>query len=180
MKVPFTLAVLVVGLLSAQAQTGPMPKLPPDPATRTRYVSVFATMGALELMSAGFLVQVSEKQALGLVASDFILSGPAFILPPGAWGIGPRWAYYFSRDGKNKFLWANAITVDCQYLLPVRERKISWGNVGGVGLEAVVGRDGIVGPGLGIIWGAGISMSFHKDTPPLITPAIRLGFHLDV
>lgn len=165
---------------TAHAQLENLPKLPPDPATRPRYVSVALTMGSLEIMSAAVLVQLSEKYSLGLVASAVALYGGRGPFFNATWGAGVRWSYYFSRDGKGKFLWANVIAVDCQYLLPERDRHIMWRNPGGVGLEAVVGRDGYVGPGLGITWGAGVSMSLHHDVPPLFFPALRLGLHVDV
>ncbi len=161
-------------------QIQPMPQLPLDPGSRTRHVSVFMTMGALEFLSAGFLVQLSDQYAMGLVTSAFILNGPGYFGPDAALSLGVRWAYYFSRDGKDKFLWANAVIVDCHYLLPQRDRTVTWRNPGGVGLEAVVGRDGVVGPGLGIIWGVGIAASLHHDVAPLLFPAIRLGLHLDI
>jgi hypothetical protein len=138
-------------------------------------------MGALEFLSVGFLVQTSDQYSLGLVSSAFILNGRGFMFPNSALGVGVRWSYYFSPDGKDKFLWANAIVVDVQYLLPNRNsRLITMRNPGGVGFEAVVGRDGVPGAGLGIIWGVGLAGSFHSEVPPLLTPAIRLGLHLDI
>jgi hypothetical protein len=150
-------------------------------APALRSVSTFASVGYMELGSVGILVQVADQFSLGLVASSFAVNAPGFILPDAARGFGLRGAYYFSQDGKNKFLWANAIIADVQYLLPRRNGgKLSTINPGGVGIEVMVGRDGIVGSGIGILWGFGIAGSFYSETPPLIMPAIRLGFHVDV
>jgi hypothetical protein len=114
------------------------------------------------------------------VTSQFVLRGRWFIFPHTAPGFGVRGAYYFSRDGRNTFLWANAITADLQYLLPTRNgRLISMDNPGGIGLEAVVGRDGLVGQGIGVLWGAGVAASFYSERPPLLSIAFRLGIHLD-
>jgi hypothetical protein len=143
--------------------------------SQPRTVSLAVTMGVLELVSAGVLVQFSDRYSLGLVASAVLLGHSN-----GTWGVGVRWSYYFSRPGENDFLFLNALMVDCQYLKPANGELISWRNPGGVGLEAVAGQDGQIGAGLGIIWGLGLSMAFDQGAPPLITPAIRLGFHIDV
>jgi hypothetical protein len=150
-------------------------------ARASRSVSAFASVGYMEFVSGGILIQVADQYSLGLVASGFVVSERGFIFPDAALGVGVRGAYYFSRDGKNKFLWANAVLADVQYLVPRRKGgMVSTANPGGVGIEVMVGRDGIVGSGIGILWGVGIAGSFYSETPPLIMPAIRLGFHLDV
>jgi len=153
---------------------------PDDQPEPSRDISVFMSAGVLEFVSAGFLIRLSDQYSLGLVTSQVVLRGRWFIFPHAAPGFGVRGAYYFSRDGRNKFLWANAITADLQYLLPTRNgRLISMHNPGGIGLEAVVGRDGLVGEGIGILWGAGVAASFYSENPPLLSIAFRLGIHLD-
>jgi hypothetical protein len=143
-------------------------------------MSIFMSVGALELVGDGFLIQLSDESSLGLASSWFVVNSGGFNATA-TLGVGARYSYYFSRDGKNKFLWANAIVVDAQYLLPTANgQTLSIENPGGIGIEAVVGRDGIVNPGVGIIWGFGLAASFHSEGPPLVFPAIRLGLHVDV
>ena len=164
---------IVVVLTPASSQL-PVTDQPP-----IRDISFFTSLGVLQLASVGFLVQLSDQSSLGIVTSAVILKGHG--LPNGTLGLGARWSHYFSRDGKNKFLWANAIVMDAQYLFPTRNAPtLSMKSPGGVGIEAVVGRDGIVGPGLGILWGFGLAATFHSQERPLITPALRLGLHVDI
>lgn len=154
-------------------------QIPPRPNTRT--VSVFGSIGALEFISLGVNIQASDRWSFGLVGSAFMVGGKGFIFPAAARGIGIRGSYHFSPDGKNNFLWANIISADVQYLLRER-REVKFGlrNPGGIGIEAVVGRDCAVGRGIGILWAAGLAISIHSEFPPLVTPAVRVGFHVDM
>jgi hypothetical protein len=156
---------------------------PKDRLIPSRDVSIVMSMGYLEFMTLGFLIQMSDQYALGIVASSFVVSErPGFIVPDNAPGVGIRGTYYLSRDGKNTFGGANAISVDAQYLLPPRRDVANWrpNNLGGAGFEIIIGRDGIVDSGIGILWGVGIAGAFYTGDPPLIMPAIRLGLHIDI
>ena len=173
--------IIGILLLSLAVWSATMSQTPNDQPKSSRDVSVFMSVGYLELIGAGFLVQMSDQYSLGLLASGFAVSERGFIFPHAALGLGFRGSYYFSRDGKSKFLWANAITADVQYLLPRREGGLlSMNNPGGVGIEAVIGRDALVGPGIGILWGVGIAGAFYSEAPPLVMPAFRFGFHIDI
>lgn len=52
--------------------------------------------------------------------------------------------------------------------------------LGGTGMDFMIGHDNIVGKGLGIVWGVGVSASAHQGTPPLLLPAIKWGMHFDL
>jgi hypothetical protein len=145
-----------------------------------RDVSVAVDVGCMQLLGAAISLQFSDRWALGLVGSWFVLGGSGGFLPEGAVGVGVRGSYYFSRDGRDTFLWSNVIAADVQYLLPKRDGPgLSASNPGGIGVEVIVGRDGIIGPGIGITWGVGVAASFHGEAPPLILPAGKIGFHID-
>ncbi len=153
-----------------------------DQGDRSRFVSVFASVGYLEFMTLGLSAQISDRFSLGLVSSAFVLSERrGFLVPDNATGFGLRATYYLTRDGENFLLWANAIVVDVQYLTDRRTGlQVDVKNPRGIGIETVFGRDGIVGPGIGILWGVGIAGSFYTGTPPLIMPAVRFGVHVDI
>jgi hypothetical protein len=129
----------------------------------------------MEFVSWGIQYQLTDQHSLGLVASGFVVSERGYIAPDVVLSVGVRGAYYFSRDGKKMFLWANAITADAQYLMPRRKS-----DPGGIGIEVLVGRDDIVSSGIGFLWGIGIAGSFYSETPTLIMPAVRLGLHFDL
>jgi hypothetical protein len=71
--------------------------------------------------------------------------------------------------------------VDVLYITPKY-----WGerylvaNPGGLGVEALVGRDAPLGWGVGILWGIGASGYFISGGRPDFTPSFRLGLHLDI
>jgi len=170
--------LIVVALLG---QESVLAGEPTTPGQDLRSVFIFANVGSLEIMNLGIGLQLSEQYSLALASSAFALGGKVYILPETALGIGVRGSYYFSPDGRTKFLWANVISCDLMYLLPHQaDQKISFHSPGGVGIEAIIGRDGIVGSGIGISWGVGMAMSIHSEKPPLFFPAIKLGLHIDV
>jgi hypothetical protein len=147
----------------------------------TRRVSLFMSIGALEIANLGVNIQLSEQYSVGMVASKFILGGPGYLARNATTGVGLRGSYYFARNGEEKFLWANVIAVDLQYLfLYKQDEKLSLRNPGGIGFEGIVGRDGIIGPGVGVLWGVGVAASFHSEEPPLVFPAFRVGLHVDI
>ena len=146
-----------------------------------RSISLFASMGALEIVSLGVNIQFSDRYSMGLVASRIALGGHSEMFWNNAPGVGIRGSYYFSRSGEDSFLWANVMTADVQYLFLQRDAyKLGLRDPGGIGFEAVVGRDGIIGSGIGILWGVGVGASFHSEEPPLVFPAFRLGLHIDI
>ncbi len=151
------------------------------PGPEARHLSVFGSFGFLELASAGILYQFSDQYAFGAIVTRSALGGRSYFGPNNTAGIGIRGSYYFDRTGSTNFLWSNVISVDCQYLFVIREGKtVTFHNPGGLGVEAIVGRDGFIGPGIGILWGAGLSATFHSEYPPLFFPAFRLGVHFDI
>ena len=147
-----------------------------------RTVSLFGSSGALELFCIGITFQSSESYSVGLIAGGFIIGGKAFILPNGARGLGFRNSYYFNPTGEGKFLLANALSSDIMYLFPFvhPDDNISTKNPGGVGVDIMIGHDGIEGKGIRINWGAGVAGSFHHDVPALITPALKLGMQINL
>ena len=150
--------------------------------TPMRTVSLFGSSGALEALCIGFAFQSSESHSIGLIAGAFIIGGRAFMFPNGAKGLGIRNSFYFSPNGKDKFLLANALSSDIMYLFPFEHPgdNISTKNPGGVGVDMMIGHDGIEGKGIRVNWGAGIAGSFHHDVPALITPALKLGMQINL
>gem|GEM_PF-5084129 len=147
-----------------------------------RSISLFGSAGALEALCLGISLQTNESQSIGLIAGGFIIGGRAFIFPNSAGGLGIRNSYYFSPNGKDKFLLANALSSDIMYLFPFIHRgdNISTKNPGGVGVDIMIGHDGIEGKGIRVTWGAGVAGSFHHDVPSLVTPALKLGLQINL
>lgn len=167
---------LVPGILPLQVSANE----DPNALAPTRHISLFGSFGFLEFYSVGVSVQIAEGWSVGVVGAGFILGGGG-ILPAFARGYGIRGSYQFSRDGQDNFLWANVLSADVLYLFRERrEEKFGLRNPGGIGIELIVGRDCAVGPGIGILWGAGIAAGVHSEVPPLLFPAFRLGLHIDV
>lgn len=133
-----------------------------------RSTSIFLSIGSLQILCVGTSYQINEKYSVGLVSSLYGLAG-SYYAPNATFGLGFRGTYYFSPDGKGKFLRANNISADIEYLFPV-----------GLGVECIVGRDCIIGKGLGFNWGFGLSMSTNNDADVLVAPAFKLGFHIDL
>jgi hypothetical protein len=132
-------------------------------------------------MCIGVNLQCTDQYALGIIGTRSALGGSSYFGPNNTAGLGIRGSYYFDRTGFATVLSSNVITVDCQYLFVIREGKTAtFHNPGGLGVEAIVGRDGFIGPGIGILWGVGISATFHSEYPPLFFPAFRLGVHFDL
>lgn len=146
-----------------------------------RSTSIFLSIGSLQVLCIGTSFQLNEKYSVGVVSSFYGLAG-SYITPRVTLGLGCRGAYYFSLDGKDKFLCANNISIDLEYLFPInpskREKAIE--KIGGIGAEIIVGRDSIVGKGFGFNWGCGLSMSAHGEAKLLLAPALKLGFHVDL
>ena len=167
--------LLVLFCSSTAAQTSP------QTADRIRSVSLQYGMAAPELIDAGFLIQLSDQYSIGLMAAVYLpklLNMGESSLPYGVLSTGLRGTYYFSPEGKNNFLWANAIIVDAQYLLPTDLFGKNY--PGGLGLQALVGRDGIVLWGLGINWGVGLAAGLHSNGLVRVTPAVNVGLHFDI
>ena len=95
--------------------------------------------------------------------------------------LGMRGSYFFNADGREMFLGVNNATCDLMYLTPYdipadgNRFKPS-----GVGIEMTVGHDCVLDSGVGIYWGAGFSLSIHRDAPPMLFPALKCGLHLDL
>lgn len=146
-----------------------------------RTVSLFASVGMPDVASGGMCYQVDERYAVGIAVSGFVLKGGRGVFLRSATGVGLRAAYYLTPDGRDGFLWGNAIITDVHYLFPAGKGEApSWDNPGGLGLELMFGRDAILGSGLGVLWGVGLAACFHSEAPPLLFPALRLGLHVDI
>jgi hypothetical protein len=168
--------LIAVSLARVHASDKPLEERP------MRTVSVFGSFGALEALCIGITFQSSESYSVGLIAGAFIIGGRAFMFPNSAGGFGVRNSYYFNTTGKGKFLFANVLSSDIMYLFPFEHPgdKISNNNPGGIGVDIMIGHDGIEGKGIRVNWGAGVAGSFHHDVPALITPALKLGMQINL
>lgn len=140
-----------------------------------RSSSIYFGLGALELINLGVNFQQNEKHSIGLVSNLFVLGGKE--APIVTIGIGIKGVYFFSPNGKENFLWSNMISIDLLYLLKTNRKESNKNKAGGLGIEALIGRDCIIGKGIGLNWGIGIGMGFHGEEGTVVFPAFKLGLH---
>jgi hypothetical protein len=143
-----------------------------------RTVSLYAGYGS-EIFYLGALFQVNQQYSVGPFLGGFLVRSDGRVY--GIAGLGLRNTFYLSPYGKGKFLRVNNLTVDLLYLPEFESsRSQSYWSFHGVGIETTVGHDCILGWGIGVSWGVGFSLSFHRETQPYIGPALKLGLHIDV
>ena len=94
--------------------------------------------------------------------------------PGGGFGGGFKSSYFFSPDGKETFLSTNVLNVEVSYL--------STGEGGAASLEATIGHESIEGRGIGFLWLIGICRGGFpgEGDRPLIFPAVKFGFHVNL
>jgi len=166
------LVALLIALSPVLAEGG-------EPGIRSG--SLFIGVGPSEEIHAGISFQWSQNVAIGLIAGGFLIHSHSETTLEMLPALGLRGSWYYSPEGKGAILGWNNITCDIMYLPPYdippdgnRFRPM------GVGIETTIGRDCITFSGVGVYWGAGLSMSFHRDVQPLFFPALKLGVHLDL
>jgi hypothetical protein len=141
----------------------------------TRTVSVYAGLGFLELIALGVQYQINDEFALGVKTDVALVAGHD--LPQGGMGGGLKGSYFFSRAGEGTFLSINVLNIEASVLPSVDlERRDA------ISLEATIGHDSIEGRGIGFLWLIGISRGGFpgEGDRPLIFPAVKIGFHVDL
>jgi hypothetical protein len=144
----------------------------PDKNQNKRTISIYTGIGFLELIVLGVQYQINDEFALGVKADAGLVGGHD--RPGGGFGGGFKGSYFFSPNGKGTFLSTNVLNVEVSYL--------ATGEGGATSLEATIGHDSIEGRGIGFLWLIGSCRGGFpgEKNRPLIFPAVKFGFHVDL
>ena len=156
------------------AQEGPDPKPDDDEIERNtnNMMSVFAEIGAIEYMSIGFGVNISEHIRISIKKSGFIIGGSSEFLTD---GYGLKLSLLYDKGIFSK----NFLSMDC-VSLEAAFGRITSRKTTPVLLSLNIGSARVKSKGCNFVWSLGVGASYKGYDKILLAPVCKLGVLINI